>query len=53
MKVVSLFDGISCLRVALGDREVEYNASEIDPYAIKVSHANYPDIKRLGDVRKV
>lgn len=53
MKVVSLFDGISCLRVALGDREVEYHASEIDPYAIKVSHANYPDIKRLGDVRKV
>jgi DNA (cytosine-5)-methyltransferase 3A len=53
MKVVSLFDGISCLRVALGDREVEYHASEIDPYAIKVSHANYPEIKRLGDVRKV
>ena len=41
------------MRVALGDREVEYHASEIDPYAIKVSHANYPDIKRLGDVRKV
>jgi len=53
MKVVSLFDGISCLRVALGDREVEYHASEIDPHAIKVSHANYPDIKRLGDVRTV
>jgi DNA (cytosine-5)-methyltransferase 3A len=53
MRVVSLFDGISCLRVALGDREVEYHASEIDPYAIKVSHANYPEIKRLGDVRKV
>jgi len=53
MKVVSLFDGISCLRVALGDREVEYLASEIDPHAIKVSHANYPDIKRLGDVRTV
>ncbi len=53
MKVVSLFDGISCLRVALGDREVEYHASEIDKYAIKVSHKNYPDIKRLGDVRTV
>jgi DNA (cytosine-5)-methyltransferase 3A len=53
MKVLSLFDGISCLRVALGDREVEYHASEIDKYAIKVSHKNYPDIKRLGDVRTV
>jgi DNA (cytosine-5)-methyltransferase 3A len=53
MKVVSLFDGISCLRVALGDREVEYLASEIDPYALKVSKANYPDIKQLGDVKKV
>jgi DNA-cytosine methyltransferase len=53
MKVVSLFDGISCLRVALGDREVEYHASEIDTHALKVSHANYPNIKRLGDVRKV
>jgi len=53
MKVLSLFDGISCLRVALGDREVEYLASEIDPYAIKVSKANYPDINQLGDVKKV
>jgi DNA-cytosine methyltransferase len=53
MKVVSLFDGISCLRVALGDREVEYLASEIDPHALKVSKANYPDIKQLGDVKKV
>jgi len=53
MKVLSLFDGISCLRVALGDREVEYHASEIDKHAIKVSHKNYPDITRLGDVRTV
>jgi len=53
MKVLSLFDGISCLRVALGDREVEYLASEIDPYAIKVSKANYPDIKQLGDVKNI
>jgi DNA (cytosine-5)-methyltransferase 3A len=53
MKVVSLFDGISCLRVALGNIDVEYHASEIDKHAIKVSHANYPDIKRLGDVRSV
>lgn len=50
MKVLSLFDGISCLRVALGDRKVEYLASEIDKNAIKVSKKNYPDIKHIGNV---
>jgi DNA (cytosine-5)-methyltransferase 3A len=50
MKVLSLFDGISCLRVALGDRAVEYYASEIDKNAIKISHKNYPSIKQLGSV---
>jgi DNA-cytosine methyltransferase len=53
MKVLSLFDGISVARVSLGDRVTEYYASEIDKHAIKVSHKNYPDIKRLGDVRTV
>lgn len=50
MKVLSLFDGISCLRVALGDRKVEYIASEIDKNAIKISKKNYPDIKHIGNV---
>lgn len=31
----------------------EYYASEIDKYAIKISEKNYPNIKRLGDVREV
>ena len=53
MKVLSLFDGISVARHSLGDRVTEYYSSEIDPHAIKVSKKNYPDIKRLGDVRKV
>jgi DNA (cytosine-5)-methyltransferase 3A len=53
MKVVSLFDGISVAHQSLKDRITEYYASEIDKYAIKVSHKNYPDIKRLGDVRTV
>ena len=52
MKVVSLFDGISCLREALGNQEVEYHAFEIDPYAISVSQKNFPDIIRHGDVRE-
>ena len=53
MKVLSLFDGISVLRCALGDTKVEYFASEIDKYAISVSKKNYPDITQLGDVTKV
>lgn len=50
MKVLSLFDGISCLRVALGTREIDYTAAEIDPNAIKISKKNYPDIKHIGSV---
>ena len=56
MKVLSLFDGMSCGQIAL-DRlgiEVEaYHASEIDKYAIAVTTANYPDTIHLGDVRDV
>lgn len=55
MKVLSLFDGISCGRVALerAGFEVEtYYASEIDKYATQVSESNYPDIIRMGDVTK-
>lgn len=56
MKVLSLFDGMSCGRIALdrlGMPVETYYASEIDPYAMNVSAANYPDIIRLGDVRGV
>lgn len=53
MRVLSLFDGISCARVALGDRVTTYYASEVDKYAIAISTKNYPDIVRLGDVRDV
>jgi len=53
MKVLSLFDGISVLRCALGDRKVEYFASEIDKHAIAVSKKNYPDITHIGDVTTV
>lgn len=53
MNVLSLFDGISCGRVALeraGIKIDKYYASEIDKYAIQVSEKNYPDIIRLGDI---
>lgn len=55
MIVLSLFDGISCGKVAFeraGIKIDKYYASEIDPYAIKVSKKNYPDIIHLGDVTK-
>jgi site-specific DNA-cytosine methylase len=55
MKVLSLFDGISCGRVALeraGIDVEEYVAYEIDDSAVKVSRANYPDIIHKGDVTK-
>ena len=56
MRVLSLFDGISCGRLALERAGISvevYYASEIDKYAISVSEKNYPDIIRLGDVREI
>lgn len=55
MNVLSLFDGMSCGRIAMdraGLKVDKYYASEIDKYATKVSDANYPDIIRLGDITK-
>lgn len=56
MRILSLFDGISCGRVALeraGISVEKYYASEIDKYAISVSLKNYPDIVQLGDIRGI
>lgn len=53
MKVLSLFDGISCGRLALerAGLPVEcYDAFEIDKYAVTVSKSNYPGIFHHGDV---
>lgn len=55
MNVLSLFDGITCGRVALGRAGIKvdkYYASEVDKYAIKISEKNYSDITHLGDVTK-
>jgi DNA-cytosine methyltransferase len=55
MKVLSLFDGISCAYEAClkaGIKVDEYYACEIEPNAIKVSQSNHPDIIRpVNDVR--
>lgn len=56
MNVLSLFDGMSCGRIALeraGIKVDNYFASEIDKHAIKVTQHNYPNTKQLGDVTKV
>lgn len=55
MKVLSLFDGISCGMVALeraGIPVERYVAYEIDKNAIKISEKNYPQIEHCGDVTK-
>ena len=54
MKVLSLFDGIACGRLALkraGIQVDSYDAFEIDKAAIKVATTNFPDINEWGDVR--
>lgn len=53
MKVLSLFDGISCGYVALqraGIPVEKYSAFEIDNSAIKVSQQNFPTIEHCGNV---
>ncbi len=53
MNCLSIFDGISCGRIALDRAGVEvdnYFASEIDKYAIQIAAKNYPDTKQLGSV---
>lgn len=56
MIVLSLFDGMSCARIALdeiGITPTAYYASEVDKNAIKVSKANWSCITHIGDVCKV
>lgn len=53
MKILSLFDGISCARVALERAGIPvevYYASEVDKYAMQISAKNYPDIVQVGSV---
>lgn len=53
MKILSLFDGISCAYLALQRAGIpieKYYACEVDKYAIQISKAMFPDIIHLGDV---
>lgn len=54
--ILSLFDGISCLRIALerlGIHFENYYASEIEPNCIKLSKENYDDVIHIGDVYEI
>ena len=56
MNILSLFDGISCGRVALeraGVKVDNYYASEIDEFAIKVSRFNHDDVQQIGNVLNI
>lgn len=55
IKVLSLFDGISCGMLALQRAGIEvdtYYASEIDEYALKISQHHFPEIIQLGNVEE-
>lgn len=56
MNVLSLFDGMSCARIALKELWIKvdkYFASEIDKYAIAQTRLNFHDTIQLGDVTQV
>jgi site-specific DNA-cytosine methylase len=53
LRVLSLFDGMSCGQLALhraGVRVDQYFASEIDKNSIKVTQTNFPNTVQLGSV---
>ena len=56
MRVLSLFDGISCAHVALekaGIEVEEYYASEVDKHAKSITQKRFPMTIQLGDVKEV
>jgi DNA-cytosine methyltransferase len=56
LRILSLFDGISCGQVALERAEIPvevYYASEIDKYAIQITQKNYPNTIQLGDINNI
>jgi len=56
MNVLSVFDGMSCGRIALDRAGIKYSnyfASEIDKFALKIATKNYPDNINLGNIKNV
>lgn len=53
--IVSLFDGMSCLQIALIEQNIsfkQYYSSEIDKYAIMQTQHNFSNTIQLGDITK-
>ena len=56
MRVLSLFDGMSCGQIALRDMGIipeVYYASEIDKFAIAQTQLNFPETIQLGSVTEL
>lgn len=56
IRVLSLFDGISCARVGIeraGFQISKYYASEIESNAIVIALKNYPDSIQVGDIKNI
>ena len=56
VEVLSMYDGMSCGRIALnkiGAAVTKYYATEIDKYAVQTTQHNFPDTVQLGDAFQV
>ena len=56
VEVLSMYDGMSCGRIALDKLGVNvsaYYATEIDKYAVQTTQHNYPETIQLGDAFQV
>jgi DNA (cytosine-5)-methyltransferase 3A len=56
IECMSMYDGMSCGHIALDvlrANVIRYYATEIDKYAIRTTHYNYPDTIHLGDAYQV
>ena len=56
VRVLSLFDGISCGKLSIEDAGIEvaeYYASEVNEFSMGISKYNFPDIIQIGDVTKI
>lgn len=56
LNVLSLFDGMSCMQIALRELNIpvsSYFASEVDKHAIAQTQLNFLNTVQLGDVRSV
>ena len=56
VEVLSMYDGMSCGRIALdklGVNVTAYYATEIDKYAVQTTQHNFPETLQLGDAFQV